>query len=38
MNSHTSHTKVIRAELLASMRTGEYAHCERLPRESFVCD
>ncbi|WP_295753099.1 GntR family transcriptional regulator [uncultured Oscillibacter sp.] len=36
MNSHTSHTKVIRAQLLASMRTGEYAHCERLPRESVL--
>ena len=37
MNTHTSHTKAIRAELLASMRTGEYAHCERLPRESVLC-
>ena len=37
MNAHTSHTKAIRAQLLADMRTGEYAHCERLPRESVLC-
>ena len=37
MNSHMSHTKAIRAQLLASMRTGEYARCERLPRESVLC-
>ena len=37
MNSHMSHTKAIRAQLLASMRTGEYAQCERLPRESVLC-
>ena len=34
MNTHTSHTKAIRAQLLAAMRTGEYAQQERLPRES----
>jgi len=32
-----SHTKAIRAQLLASMRTGEFAGCERLPRESVLC-
>ncbi len=37
MNSQISHTKAIRAQLLASMRTGEYARCERLPRESVLC-
>jgi len=37
MNSHISHTKAIRAQLLASMRGGEYAQCERLPRESVLC-
>lgn len=37
MNSHLSHTKAIRAQLLASMRDGEYARCERLPRESVLC-
>ena len=37
MNSHVSHTKAIRAQLLSSMRDGEYAQCERLPRESVLC-
>lgn len=37
MNSHISHTKAIRTQLLASMRNGEYAQCERLPRESTLC-
>ena len=37
MNSQISHTKAIRAQLLASMRAGEYAQCERLPRESVLC-
>ena len=37
MNSHISHTKAIRFQLLASMRDGEYANCERLPRESVLC-
>jgi len=37
MNSHITHTKAIRAQLLASMRDGEYAQCERLPRESVLC-
>ncbi len=37
MNAHTSHTKAIRSQLLADMRTGEYAHRERLPRESVLC-
>ena len=37
MNTHTSHTKAIRAQLLADMRSGEYAHQERLPRESVLC-
>ena len=33
MNTHTSHTKAIRAQLLESMRTGEYAGQERLRSE-----
>lgn len=37
MNSQISHTKEIRAQLLAAMRSGEYARCERLPRESVLC-
>ena len=37
MHTHTSHTKAIRAQLLTAMRTGEYAQCERLPRESMLC-
>lgn len=37
MNTHISHTKAIRAQLLAAMRTGEYAACQRLPRESVLC-
>ena len=36
MNTHMSHTKAIRAQLLAAMRSGEYAQCERLPRESVL--
>ena len=37
MNTHVPHTKAIRAQLLSSMREGEYARCERLPRESVLC-
>ena len=37
MNTHTSHTKAIRAQLLEAMRSGEYARRERLPRESVLC-
>lgn len=37
MNTHLSHTKAIRARLLDAMRSGEYARCERLPRESVLC-
>ena len=37
MNTQISHTKAIRAQLLASMRDGEYARSERLPRESVLC-
>lgn len=31
-------SKSIRAELLTAMRTGEYAHCDRLPRESVLSE
>ena len=36
MNSHIYHTKAIRLQLLEAMRTGEYAGCGRLPRESVL--
>lgn len=31
-------SKSIRAQLLTAMRTGEYAHCDRLPRESVLAE
>lgn len=38
MSSQPSQSKTIRAHLLAAMRTGEYASCERLPRESVLAE
>ena len=38
MNSQPTQSKTIRAQLLSSMRNGEYANCERLPRESVLAD
>lgn len=38
MSSQPTQSKTIRAQLLSSMRTGEYAACERLPRESVLAE
>ncbi len=38
MNSQPTQSKTIRAQLLASMKSGEYAACERLPRESVLAE
>lgn len=38
MSSQPSQAKTIRDQLLAAMRTGEYAGCERLPRESVLSE
>ena len=31
-------TKTIRAQLLTAMKEGEYANCDRLPRESVLSE
>mgnify|MGYP000087938897 len=36
MNPKPTQSKSIRAQLLSAMRDGEYAHCDRLPRESVL--
>ena len=36
MNTHPPHARAIRAQLLTAMKSGEYAQCERLPRESTL--
>ena len=38
MSSQPGQAKTIRDQLLAAMRTGEYAGCERLPRESVLSE
>ena len=38
MSHQPTQSKTIRAQLLVSMRTGEYADCERLPRESVLAE
>ena len=38
MNSKPTQSKSIRAQLLTAMREGEYAHCDRLPRESVLSE
>ena len=38
MSSQPTQSKTIRAQLLSSMRPGEYADCARLPRESVLAD
>lgn len=38
MNPKPTQSKSIRAQLLAAMRNGEYAHCDRLPRESVLSE
>lgn len=38
MNEKPRHARSIRAQLLTAMREGEYAHCDRLPRESVLSE
>lgn len=38
MNSQPNQSKTIRLQLLADMKTGEYANCARLPRESVLAE
>lgn len=38
MNSQPSQSKTIRLQLLSDMKSGEYAHCQRLPRESVLAE
>ena len=38
MNSQPNQSKTIRLQLLADMKSGEYAHCARLPRESVLAE
>lgn len=38
MNPQISSVKSIRSQLLLAMRTGDYAHCDRLPRESVLAE
>ena len=38
MSEHPAQSKTIRAQLLSSMKEGEYAACERLPRESVLAE
>lgn len=38
MNEKPRQAKSIRAQLLTAMREGEYAHCDRLPRESVLSE
>ena len=38
MSENSNPSKSIRAQLLTAMRTGEYAHCDRLPRESVLSE
>ena len=38
MSEHPAQAKTIRAQLLAAMSDGEYASCDRLPRESVLAE
>lgn len=38
MSTQPSQSKTIRLQLLADMKEGAYAHCERLPRESVLAE
>lgn len=38
MEEKPRQSKSIRTQLLAAMREGEYAHCDRLPRESVLSE
>ena len=38
MDHQPAQSKTIRTQLLAAMREGEFAGCERLPRESVLAE
>lgn len=38
MSGQPAQTKTIRSQLLADMKDGAYASCERLPRESVLAE
>ena len=38
MSGQPMQTKTIRSQLLADMKDGAYADCERLPRESVLAE
>lgn len=38
MDPKPSQSKSIRAQLLTAMQVGEYAHCDRLPRENVLAE
>ena len=38
MNGQPTQTKTIRSQLLADMKDGAYANCDRLPRESILAE
>lgn len=38
MNSQQTQSKTVRDQLLAAMRSGEFAGCDRLPRESVLAE
>ena len=38
MNQKPTQSRSIRTQLLSAMREGEYAHCDRLPRESDLSE
>ena len=38
MSQNPRQSKSIRAQLLTAMQVGEYAHCDRLPRESVLSE
>ena len=38
MSGQPAQTKTIRSQLLADMKDGAYASCERLPRESILAE
>lgn len=38
MNTQPTQSKTIRAQLLTAMRSGEYADCQRLPRENVLSE
>ena len=38
MNQKPTQSRSIRMQLLSAMREGEYAHCDRLPRESVLSE